>query len=259
VGRLAGRVAVVTGAGAPGDALGNGRAVALRFAREGARVVVNDLDAAAADRTLAMIEQAGGAGSTYPGDVSVAEVAEGLIAHAVDRWGALDVLHNNVGISGRGSVVEASVELWERVLSVNVTTMMLTGKFAVPVMAERGGGAILNVGSIAALRPSGRTPYSASKGAVIALTRSMALDHAAQGIRVNCILPGPLFTPHAGALDMSHELRARRRDASPLGIEGTAEDIAAAAVFLASDDARFITGVVLPVDGGVLLRGPDRH
>ena len=201
--RLAGKVCVVTGAGAPGDEIGNGRAVALLFAREGGTVVVNDLDPDAAEVTRAMIADEGGTATTFVGDLSRAVVAEALIAHTLDTHGRIDVLHNNIGISGRGTVVDVTEELWDRVMRVNVTTIMLTGKYAIPAMSRAGGGAITTTSSLAALRPTGRAPYSASKGAVISLTKSMALDHAADGIRVNCILPGPLFTPHAGSREMT--------------------------------------------------------
>jgi NAD(P)-dependent dehydrogenase (short-subunit alcohol dehydrogenase family) len=257
--RLKDRVCIVTGAGSPGDDVGNGRAAAIQFAREGAHVVVNDLDEGAALRTLEWIEAEGGSGSICVGDLSRADEAERLVDHAVSTWGRLDVVHNNIGISGRGTVVDASEELWDRVMTVNVKTIMLMGKFAVPALARTGGGSIVNVSSLAAIRPSGRSPYSASKGAVIALSQSMAFDHAAQGIRVNCIAPGPIFTPHAGAIGMSEDVREKRRLASPLGIEGTAWDVANAAVFLASAEARFITGVVLLVDGGVALTSAARH
>jgi NAD(P)-dependent dehydrogenase (short-subunit alcohol dehydrogenase family) len=259
VDRLKDKVCIVTGAGAPGTEVGNGRAVAIQFAREGAVVVVNDLDQAAATRTLAMIEDEGGRGSVCIGDLSRADDAFALVTHATDCWGRIDVLHNNVGISGRGTVVEASEDLWNRVMSVNVSAAMLVSKFAIPLMERTGGGAITNTSSVAAIRPSGRAPYSTSKGAIIALTKAMAYDHASAGIRVNCIAPGPIFTPHAGALSMSPEIREKRRRASPLGIEGTAWDVAHAAVYLASDEARFVTGVILLVDGGVALSSAERH
>jgi NAD(P)-dependent dehydrogenase (short-subunit alcohol dehydrogenase family) len=259
MGRLQDKVCIVTGAGAPGDFVGNGRAAALAFAREGGLVVVNDVDESAATRTLQLLEAEGGRGSVFVGDLASSQVAADLVGHAISTWGRLDVLHNNIGIRGRGTVVEATEELWDRVMIVNVKTMMLTSKYAVPEMAETGGGSIINVSSLAALRPSGRTPYSTSKGAVIALTQSMAFDHAAQGIRVNCIAPGPIFTPHAGALEMSEELREKRRLSSPLKIEGTAWDVANAAVYLASDESRFVTGNVLLVDGGVALTTAERH
>jgi NAD(P)-dependent dehydrogenase (short-subunit alcohol dehydrogenase family) len=257
--RLGGKVCIVTGAGAPGEEIGNGRAVALLYAREGGTVVVNDLDREAAERTRSMIERDGGNASVFVGDLSEAETARALVDHAVATHGGLHVVHNNIGISGRGTVVEASEELWDRVMRVNVKTMMLMGKFAVPALAEGGGGSIVNISSLAAIRPSGRVPYSTSKGAVIALTQSMALDHAADGVRVNCILPGPLYTPHAGSLGMSDELREKRRRSSPLAREGTAWDVANTAVFLASDESRYVTGVAIPVDGGVSLTTTERH
>jgi NAD(P)-dependent dehydrogenase (short-subunit alcohol dehydrogenase family) len=181
-----------------------------------------------------------------------------MVDEAVRRWGRLDILDNNVGIGSRGSVVDIDEAEWDRVMKVNVTSMMLTGKHAVPAMARTGGGAIVTISSISALRPRGLTAYSASKGAVIALTRAMAIDHAAQNVRVNCIAPGPVYTPMVYAAGMPADLRERRRQASPLGIEGTGWDIGYAALFLVSDEARYITGVVLPVDGGVTIASPSR-
>lgn len=257
--RLKDKVCIVTGAGSPGAEIGNGRAAALRFASQGAVVVVNDLDRAAAEQTMSMIEAEGGSGSVFIADLSTADGARGVVDHAVTTWGRLDVVHNNVGIRGRGTVVEATEELWDRVMTVNVKSIMLTSKFAVPELARTRGGSIITTSSLAAVRPSGRAPYSASKGAVIALTKAMAYDHAAAGIRVNCIVPGPIFTPHAGALEMTPEVREKRRLSSPLGIEGTAWDVADAAVYLASDESRFVTGVTLYVDGGVSLTSAERH
>lgn len=256
--RLAGKVCIVTGAGSRTDGIGNGRAVAILFAREGATVVVNDRDEAAARRTLDVIESEGGRGSIFVGDLTHADTARQLVEHAETTWGHLDVVHNNIGIEGAGTVVEATEELWDRVMTVNVKTMMLVGKYAVPALERAGGGSIINISSIAALRPHGLTPYSASKGAVIALSQAMAMDHAGQGIRVNCIAPGPVYTPHVAAAGMSDELRERRRLASPLKLEGTAWDVAHAAVYFASDESRWVTGVVIPVDGGVVLSSAAR-
>jgi NAD(P)-dependent dehydrogenase (short-subunit alcohol dehydrogenase family) len=259
VDRLKDKVVVVTGAGSLTDGIGNGRAAAILFAREGAAVVVNDLDRRAAQFTLDAIVAEGGRGVVHVGDLTQEESARELVDTAVREFGRIDVLHNNVGIDGNGTVLETSVDYWDRVMAVNVKTMMLTSKFAVEAFIGQGeGGAIVNIGSIAALRPHNLTSYSASKGAVIALTTAMAADHAPQGIRVNCILPGPVYTPHVSAKGMSDELRERRRRASPLNIEGTGWDIAHAAVYLASDEARWVTGVVLPVDGGVLLTSASR-
>ena len=155
-------------------------------------------------------------------------------------------------------MVEVEEGLWERVMTVNVKSMMLMSKYAVPAMAARKSGSIINISSISALRPRGLTAYSASKGAVIALTRAMAVDHGKDGIRVNCIAPGPMYTPMVSSRGMSEELRERRRKASLLNIEGTGWDIGYAALFLASDEARYITGVVLSVDGGATLTSSAR-
>jgi len=154
--------------------------------------------------------------------------------------------------------VEVDEAEWDHLMKVNVTSMMLTSKHAIPAMVKNGSGAIVNISSISALRPRGLTPYSVSKGAVIALTRAMAIDHAPQGIRVNCIAPGPVYTPMVYSGGMSADLRERRRRASPLNVEGTGWDIGYAALFLCSDEARYITGVVLPVDGGVTITSAGR-
>jgi NAD(P)-dependent dehydrogenase (short-subunit alcohol dehydrogenase family) len=256
--RLAGKVAIVTGAGSRAEGIGNGRAAAILFAREGARVLLVDQSREAAEATLKMIRDEAGEAAVCEADVTQGEQCRAMVSEAVRRWGRLDVLDNNVGIGGRGTVVEVDEAEWERVMHVNVTGMMLAAKHAIPAMAQSGGGSIINISSISALRPRGLTPYSVSKGAVIALTRAMAVDHAHQSIRVNCIAPGPVYTPMVYAGGMSDELRDRRRRASPLGIEGTGWDIGYAALFLASDEARYITGVVLPVDGGVTLTSASR-
>jgi len=256
--RLAGKVAIVTGAGSRAEGIGNGRATAVLFAREGARVLLVDQSRAAAQITQELIGREGGEAHVCEVDVTRADDCRAMVDEAVRRWGRLDILDNNVGIGGRATVVEVEESAWEHLMRVNVTSMMLTSKHAIPAMARGGGGSIINISSISALRPRGLTPYSVSKGAVIALTRAMAVDHAPQGIRVNCIAPGPVYTPMVYSEGMSPELRERRRRASPLGIEGTGWDIGHAALFLASDEARYITGVVLPVDGGVTLTSASR-
>jgi NAD(P)-dependent dehydrogenase (short-subunit alcohol dehydrogenase family) len=256
--RLENKVAIVTGAGSRAAGIGNGRAAAILFAREGAKVLVVDNNNAAAEETLAAIQKEGGEGAAFVGDVTKAADCRAMVERAVSRWGRLDILDNNVGIEGKASVVSVTEEDWDRVMTVNVKSMMLTGKYAVPAMTASGGGSIINISSISALRPRGLTPYSASKGAVIALTRAMAMDHATDGIRVNCIAPGPVYTPMVYSGGMTEEVRERRKRASPLGIEGTGWDVGYAALFLASDEARYITGVVLVVDGGVTVSSPPR-
>lgn len=256
-GRLAGRVAIVTGAGSQLPGIGNGRAAAVLFAREGAKVVLVDNVAAAAKDTLEMVAGEGGEGLILEADVTNAEDCRRVVAETGRRFGPVTILHNNVGIDAPGSVVDTDEAFWDKVMAVNVKSMMLMSKHAVPVMAGAGGGSIVNISSISALRPRGLTPYSTSKGAVIALTQAMAVDHAPQNVRVNCIVPGPVFTPMV-QFRMTPELRERRKMASPLGIEGTGWDIGWAAVFLHSEEARWVTGLIMPVDGGVTLVGPSR-
>jgi len=256
---LAGKVVIVAGGGAAGDGIGNGRATAILLARAGTRVLVVDRDLALAERTAAMITEEGGAAAAHRADLTDNGQCRDAVTAALDRFGRLDFLDNNVGIGSRGSVVQEDPETWRRVMQVNVETMFLAAKHAIPAMIKTaGGGAIVNISSISALRPRGLTAYSASKGAVISLTRAMAVDHARDGIRVNCIAPGPMYTPMVTARGMSPETRDKRRKASPLGIEGTGWDIGHAARFLLSNHARYITGQTLVVDGGTTLVAPER-
>jgi NAD(P)-dependent dehydrogenase (short-subunit alcohol dehydrogenase family) len=255
---LAEKVAIVTGGGAAGDGIGNGRAAAILLARAGARVVVVDRDPALARRTVAMIEESKGRAIAVEADVTQSRDCAAMVEAALDTYGRLDLLDNNVGIGSRGTVVDESEEGWRRVMEVNVDSMFLAAKHAIPAMRRAGGGAIVNVSSISALRPRGLTAYSVSKGAVIALTRAMAVDHGPEGIRVNCVAPGPVYTPMVYQRGMSEAARARRRDASVLKIEGTGWDIGHAVRFLLSEHARYITGHVLVVDGGTTLTAPER-
>ena len=254
-GRLAGKVAIVTGAGSSGPGIGNGKAASVLFAREDAKVLVVDQVKERAEETLAMILEEDGEASVFEADVTRAEDCQRMVEAAVERYGRLDVVDNNVGISRRGSVLEVSEEDWDHVMTVNVKSIVLTSRYAIPRMMETGGGSIINISSIAGLRAHSSTPYTTSKAAVIGLTMSMAADHGKDNIRVNCIAPGLVFTPMV-APRMDDSLREVRRTASPLGTEGTAWDIAAAALYLASDDARWVSGVVLPVDGGLLSLSP---
>jgi NAD(P)-dependent dehydrogenase (short-subunit alcohol dehydrogenase family) len=255
---LSGKVAIVTGGGAAGDGIGNGRAAAILLARAGARVVVVDRDGALARRTVEMIASGGGDAIAFEADVTQSADCARMVEAALDRFGRADLLDNNVGIGSRGSVVDETEEGWRRVMQVNVDTMFLAARHAIPAMRRAGGGAIVNVSSISALRPRGLTAYSASKGAVIALTRAMAVDHGADGIRVNCVAPGPVYTPMVYQRGMSDAARERRRNASVLRLEGTGWDVGHAVRFLLSDHARYITGQTLVVDGGATLIGPER-
>ncbi len=255
---LSGKVAVVMGAGAAGAGIGNGRAAAILLARAGTRVIVVDRTLDLAEQTVSMIKDQGGEAVALAADITRDDDCAMVAKAALDRFGRLDFLDNNVGIGSRGSVVDESQENWRRVMQVNVETMFLAAKHAIPAMVRGGGGAIVNVSSISALRPRGLTAYSASKGAVIALTRAMAVDHGRDGVRVNCVAPGPVYTPMVYQRGMSAEARDRRRRASVLGIEGTGWDIGHAVRFLLSDHARYITGHTLVVDGGATLSGPER-
>jgi NAD(P)-dependent dehydrogenase (short-subunit alcohol dehydrogenase family) len=256
--RLEGKVAIVTGAGSSGPGTGTGKATSTLFAREGAKVLLVDRVARLAEETLATIREEGGEASVFEADVTQAEDCRAAVDAAVERYGSLHILMNNVGIVGPGGVVDVREEDWDRVLEVNLKSMMLTCKYTVPRMAEAGGGSIINVSSVAGIRAGSRgasVSYAASKGGVIALTTTMAVAHGRENIRVNCIAPGHLFTPMASA-GMNEDTRDLRRRAGPLGTEGTAWDIAWAALFLASDEARWISGVVLPVDAGLLAATP---
>jgi NAD(P)-dependent dehydrogenase (short-subunit alcohol dehydrogenase family) len=253
------KVVLVAGGGAAGEGIGNGRAAAITFARAGARVFVVDRELDRARRTVDMIEAEGGDATAFAADLTSETEARQLVDAVIARYGRLDALDNNIGIGSRRSVVEESLAGWQKVMQVNVETMFLTSKYAIPAMIETaGGGAIVNISSISAIRPRGLTAYSTSKGAVIALTQAMAVDHGKDGIRVNCVAPGPVYTPMVAAHGMSDVAREQRRNASVLKREGTGWDIGRAVVFLCSDWARYITGQVLVVDGGTSLSGPSR-
>ncbi len=256
---LADRVAIVTGGGAAGDGIGNGRAAAILLGMAGTRVLVVDRRKDLAERTVEMIGARGGVASAFEADVTDEQQCAALVAAAVDRYGRLDFLDNNVGIGSRGSVVDEAPGNWRRVMQVNVETMFLVSRHAIPAMvATAGGGAIVNVASISALRPRGLTAYSTSKGAVIALSQAMAVDHGKDRIRVNCVAPGPVYTPMVYGAGMSDAAREQRRRASLLGVEGTGWDVGNAVRFLLSNHSRYITGQVLVVDGGATLMGPAR-
>ena len=253
--RLEGKVAIVTGAGSSGPGIGNGKATSLLFAREGAKVVLADAALERAEETLAMIREEGGDAIAVRADVTSDAECQSMVDAAIDRYGRLDILDNNVGISMRGTVVNATEEDWDKIFAVNLKSMILSSKAAIPRMKESGGGSIINISSIAGLRAHSQTPYTTSKAAVVGLTFSMAGDHGRDNIRVNCIAPGLLHTPMTETR-MTPELRAVRKNAAPLATEGNAWDVAWAAVFLASDEARWITGVVLPVDAGLTITSP---
>ncbi len=256
--RLEGKVAVITGAGSSGPGLGTGKAASILFAREGAKVLLVDRNPQAAEETLATIREEGGEASIIGADVTLAVDCQAIADAAVERYGALHILFNNVGITGPGSPTDVEESVWDNVLDVNLKSMMLTTKYAVPKMMDAGGGSIINMSSIAGVRAgsgAASVPYSASKAGVIGMSETMAVHLGRDNVRVNVIAPGHIYTPMVGGT-MEPVTRERRRKAGPLGVEGNAWDIAYAALFLASDESRWVSGVVLPVDAGLLAATP---
>lgn len=261
--RLAGKVAVVFGGGqGPGEGLGNGRAAAMRFAREGARVLVANKGLASAEDTVRLIRAEGGEAMAFEADVTLEEQIAAAIADAHARWGSLDVLHNNVGVSvanGDGELSELSVETLDRQYQVNFRGTALACKHALPIMRRQRSGAIVNVSSAAAVGLSPFAGYKAAKAGVNALTEQLALQNAPYNIRVNAVMPGLIATPmavetRARTYNQSREeLMAERSAKVPMGKAGTAWDVANLALFLASDEASFITGECILLDGGRIL------
>lgn len=252
--RVAGKVAIVTGAAA-----GIGRACALALAREGARVAVADVDEAGGADTVAAIDAGGGEAFFRRADVGVTADMRELVQETVSRWGRLDVLVNNAGVAIAGSVTQISEDDWERVLSVNLSGVWRGMRFAIPEMLKNGGGSVINTSSVQSVVGfRGWAGYAASKGGINGLTRQAAVDYAAQGIRVNAVLPGTILTP------MNERIMATAPDPSqverdwlslhPVGRLGQPEEVAALVVFLASDESSFITGELIRVDGGLVVR-----
>jgi len=262
-GRLQDKVAIVTGAGSSGPGWGNGKATAVLFAREGARVLAVDADREALEETRSIIREEGGVSEPRVADVTDATQVEDLVRHCVATFGRIDILHNNVGIVEVGGCVEASEASWDRVMDVNLKSMFHTCKAVLPHMEGQGRGVIVNISSIAGLRWLGvpYISYTASKAAILGFTQSIALEYARKGIRANCILPGLMNTPMIvkplagiyGQGDVEKMLAARAAQC-PTGVMGDAWDVAYAALFLASDEARYITGTQLVVDGGLTCK-----
>ena len=258
--RLEGKVAIVTGAGATGsgEVVGIGQAISLLFARHGAKVLLVDRDEKNAGVTLGKIKEEGGAANVCVGDDTDIDTCEAMTESAMRAYGKVNVLVNNVGISGTGLVTDVEEEFWDTVMDVNLKSVMLTSKFAIPEMIKDGGGSIINLSSLVGLRAGGGSPshaYAASKGGILGLTNSMAVHYGRDNIRVNAIAPGHVYSPMV-ARHTSQELLDLRRRAGPLGFDGTAWDVAYAILFLASDEARWISGVTLPVDAGLLAATP---
>lgn len=263
--RLEGKIAIIIGAGqSPGEGMGNGRATALRFAREGARILAVDRSLASAEETTALIAQEGGEGVAFEADVTEEATLARAVAAAHQRWGRIDILHNNVGMSiagGDAPLLEITEAAFDRICAINLRGTVMACKQVLPVMRTQRSGVIINISSVAAWENYPYVAYKATKAALIAFTQQVAIQNAEFGIRANVILPGLMDTPMA--VDTRARARGKpraeivaERDARvPLrGRMGTAWDVANAALFLASDEANFITGVALPVDGGALVK-----
>jgi len=251
--RLAQKIALVTGAGS-----GIGQGIARRFAAEGAFLVLSDMSEAGLQETAALIGEVGGQSISVVGDVSIRADAERIVAAAVQRWGRLDIVVNNAGISGSREATLAHLtpdEEWERVIAVNVNGVFRVASAAIRQMLTQGQGNIVNIASVAGFVPfPARAAYNASKGAVVSFTRALALDYAASHIRVNAICPGMVETNMTRWRLEIPELRQEVLDRTPWSRTGTAEDIAAAAVYLASDEADYVTGHMLVIDGGWMVK-----
>ena len=258
--KLEGKVAIVTGAGTRGDGVGNGKACAIVYAREGARVLAVDVDVEAAQETARLIVAEGGICETLRADVSSSADCRAIAERCIERFGRIDVLHNNVGITNSGGPVDYEEDAWDRMMRVNAKSVFLTAKHVLPHMERQGGGSIVNIGSINGVRtiPFPKLAYAASKAALIAISREIAVQYAAKGIRSNVVLVGLIRSPiveqnNVGLYGGDLEAMWRTRNAmSPTGRQGEVWDVAQASLFLASDDAKYVNGVVLPVDGGLI-------
>jgi NAD(P)-dependent dehydrogenase (short-subunit alcohol dehydrogenase family) len=262
--RLKGKIAIVVGGGQQqGESTGNGRATCLRFAEEGATVLVVDANHDAAQETVALIEAKGGVASAHAADINRESDCQSIAETCATRYGRIDILHNNVGRArGDKGSVELEAAMWDELMAMNLRGMFLTIKHVLPVMRRQLSGAIINISSTSSFTSGQTLTYKTSKGAVNSMTQHMAFENAPYGIRMNAILPGLMNTPMAIERRINErnvsreEVRAERAAQVPLRVaeHGNAFDVANAAVFLASDEARYITGVLLPVDGGLLLK-----
>ena len=262
-GRVEGKIALITGAGCVGPGWGNGRAMAVRFAEEGAKIFAVDRDLATVAETVARVEAAGGTIKVHQCDVTDSAAVAAMARACVDAFGRIDVLINNVGGSAAGGPVEMAEEVWDAQVDYNLKSVFLTCKHVLPIMERQGGGAIVNIASASGIRWSGsaQVGYAATKAGVIQLSRVVAVQYAARNIRVNAVVPGQLHTPMVEVRLAKQRtggdveaLLATRQARIPLGFMGDGRDTANAALFLASDEARFITGTEIVVDGGMTVR-----
>ncbi|MBN3850086.1 SDR family oxidoreductase [Paraburkholderia sp. Ac-20342] len=262
-GRLEGKIALVTGAGCIGPGWGNGRAIAVRFAAEGAHVVAIDRNLASMDETLELIRQSGGQVTPYECDVTDSGAIAQLVARSTARLGRIDVLVNNVGAPAPGGPVQLSEAQWEKQLELNLTTTYLMCRHVLPVMEQQGAGVIVNIASTSGIRWTGaaQVGYAAAKAGVIQMTRVVAVEYAQKNIRVNSVVPGLLHTPLVDTTVARNQtggdvelLLSKRKARIPMPFMGDGRDTANAALFLASDEARFITGTEIVVDGGMSAR-----
>ena len=251
--RLEGKVAVVTGAGSVRPGMGNGKATAILFAREGARVVAVDRNLEAAEETVAIIRNEGGEAIALQADVTKESDAKKLVEATISKYGRLDILFNNVGGAWGGAGLKVTSDEWDAIMDLNLKSVLLVCKYAVPEMKKSGGGAVVNNSSMAAYHSHPLYAYSASKAGVIALTRCLAVGLAKDNIRVNCVAPGLMDTPMVAAIMTEARIRLVE-ERVPLKRHGKAEETAHTVLFLASPEASYITGQTIPVDGGLSVQ-----
>jgi NAD(P)-dependent dehydrogenase (short-subunit alcohol dehydrogenase family) len=263
-GRVDGKIALVTGAGSSGPGVGTGKAISVVLAREGASVLLVDKFPDRAEETLLLIKDGGGTAEVFEADISRPEECEAMVGGAVERFGGLDILVNNAALSRHVSILDISVDMYETVVGVNLSGAFMACKFAIPELIARGGGSIVNIGSVASIRDSGSShpAYSSTKAALLGLTTDLAGAYGHDNIRVNAVLPGMIVTPMASQVTAARDTDGEAetlRWANLLGRRGDAWDIANAVLFLCSDEAAYITGVTLPVDGGATMAMPASY
>ncbi len=264
--RLKGKVAIVAGAGShPGEGIGNGKAAAVLYAREGAAVMLMDISLEAAEEAKRMIDREGGRSFAFQGDVTKSQDCQTMVEACLKNYGRVDILHNNVGIGQNpgGGPLDVDEALWDRLMNTNLKSMFFTCRAVLPQMLKQRKGAILNISSVAAIRSSyPQFIYTVSKAGVNALTRSLAVEYADKGIRVNAIMPGLIYTPRIESVKSkvyyggdTERMKRERAERAPMKQMGEAWDIGYASLFLVSEEAKYITGQVLAVDGGLLCKG----